>query len=393
MSGIRQIFEVARRDFVQRARSKAFLFTTLLTVGAIFVLVPLLASEIQEPDPTRVGMVGSQPELEAQLPVVGETLGVPISVAVYTSEEEANAALVAGDVRALLVDDTVLYAERADATLTATIDTAVRSIRRQAAIDELGLSSAEAAAVVDPPGVSEMVLDPPPEDSTARSIGAQFGAILMYMALLIFGQFIMLGVMEEKQSRVVEVVLSRVRATRLLTGKILGIGMLGLCQLVVIGSALLGAVVMIDIPDLDLPRLGAGVLVQTIAWFLLGFGMYAVAYGALGATVTRQEDSQGAAMLPALLLIPGYFISFMAIEDPDGLPAVIGSLVPFTAPVVMPVRAATGAVPIWQIAVAVALVLATTVVLIRIGSRVYRGAVLSIGAKVRIRDAFRSADG
>jgi ABC-2 type transport system permease protein len=390
MSPWRQIFEVARRDFMQRARSRAFLITTALTVAVIFGTVPLLASQIRQADATVVGIVGTESDLASIIESTGSIAGFPIRVESYDSEEDGASALVDGDVAALVVaPDVVRYQSDADARLTSVIETAVVTLRRDEAISRLGLTPEEAEAVVSPPGVTVEVMSPPAADDLPRRIGAQFGAILMYMAILVFGQFIMLGVMEEKQSRVVEVVLSRVRATRLLTGKILGIGLLGLSQLVIIGTALVVAVVMVDIPGIDLPSLGAGILMRTVLWFLLGFGMYAVLYGALGATVTRQEDSQGAAILPALLLVPGYFISFVAIESPNGALAIIGSLVPFTAPVVMPVRAATGAVPSWQVALAVVLVVITTVVVIRIGARVYRGAVLSIGAKVKVREALR----
>ncbi|MGF1665394.1 MAG: ABC transporter permease [Acidimicrobiia bacterium] len=392
MSPLRQIYEVARRDFVQRARSKAFLITTLLTVAAIFGLVPLLASEIRDPAPPVVGLVGESEGLGEQIAVFSSAFGVPAETRAMTGREAAEDALMAGELDALVVDGMAIeFAERVDDRLVAVVDTAVRQLARDRAIERIGISPEEAESIVAPRGVETVVLSPPDEDALARSIGAQFGAILMYMAILIFGQFILMGVMEEKQSRVVEVVLSRMRAERLLTGKIIGIGLLGLVQLILIGGALVGAVVMLDVPGLDLPRLGAGILVRTVLWFLLGFGLYAVLYGALGATVTRQEDSQGAAMLPAMLLLPGYFVSFTAIENPDGVAAVIGSLFPFTAPVVMPVRAATGTVPGWQVLVAVALVILTTMIAIRLGARVYRGAVLSIGAKVRIRDALRAS--
>lgn len=399
MNAPRQIYEVARRDFVQRARSKAFLITTLLTVAAIFGLVPLMASEIRDPAAPVVGIVGESVGLDEQIAAVSTAFGVPIEIREMTERAGAEDALRTGELDALVIDGAAIdgaviaFAERVDDRLVAVVDTAVRQLARDRAIEETGISEAEAQSIVAPGGVDTLVLAPPDDDALARSIGAQFGAILMYMAILIFGQFILMGVMEEKQSRVVEVVLSRMKAERLLTGKIIGIGLLGLVQLTLIGGALVGAIVMVDVPGLDLPRLGTGILVRTVLWFLLGFGMYAVLYGALGATVTRQEDSQGVAMLPAMLLLPGYFVSFTAIENPDGLAAVLGSLFPFTAPVVMPVRAATGTVPEWQVLLAVALVIVTTLVAIRVGARVYRGAVLSIGAKVRVRDAFRASGG
>jgi ABC-2 type transport system permease protein len=395
MSGIRQVFEVARRDFMQRARSKAFLITTLVTIAAIFGLVPLIAQDVLNPDPLVVGTVGTTPTgFEARLGAVAEAFGFEVELEEVDSVQSAEQQATAGDLDVVVVDGRELvFARTEDARLSAALNAVVQSISRDAAIADLGLSPEDAARIVAPPLLEQRVVAEPDPEDTPRRVGAEIGAILLYMAILIFGQFIMMGVMEEKQSRVVEVVLSKVKPERLLTGKILGIGLLGLIQLVAIGGAILGAVLLLDIPGVSLPSLSLGLLSRTLFWFLLGFGLYAVLYGALGATVTRQEDAQGAAMLPVILLLPGYFISFTAIEDPDGLASVIGSLVPFSAPIVMPVRAATGTVPLWQLALSIALVVLTTLIVIRLGARIYRGAVLSIGRKVRLREAFKAAAG
>lgn len=393
MSALRQVFEVARRDFLQRARSKAFLVLTLLVVGAIFALVPILASEIQDPPPSTIGVAGEVPTGFAdRLAVIAESMGFETEVRVFDSVDAGEEAVDAGDVDALLVDGSTLeFATQSSTRISNAVNITVQSIERDAAIAESGLTTEQASAIVAPAGVEEQILSPIDVEEMPRRIGAYIGSILLYMAILIFGQFIMLGVMQEKQSRVVEVVLSRVRAEWLLTGKILGIGLLGLLQLVVIGGAMVAALIMVDIPGVDLSMLGASILVQTVLWFLLGFAVYSVLYGALGATVTRQEDSQGAAMLPVVLLLPGYLIAMTAIESPHSLAAVIGSFFPFTAPMVMPVRAATGTVPMWQILVSIGLVVITTVVVIKVGARIYRGAVLSIGAKVKLRDALRAS--
>ena len=393
MSALRQVFEVARRDFLQRARSKAFLIMTLVVVGAIFGLIPILASEIQDPPPSSIGVTGEVPAGFAErLAFVSESMGFATEVRVFDSVDAGEAAVEAGDVDALLVDGATLeFATQTSTRIASAVDLTVQSIERDAAITEFGLTAEEASAIVAPSGIDQQILSPIDVEEMPRRVGAYIGSILLYMAILIFGQFIMLGVMQEKQSRVVEVVLSRVRAEWLLTGKILGIGLLGLLQLAVIGGAMVGALVLVDIPGVDLSMLGASILIQTILWFLLGFAIYSVLYGALGATVTRQEDSQGAAMLPVILLLPGYLIAMTAIESPHSLAAIIGSFFPFTSPMVMPVRAATGTVPMWQILVSIGLVVVTTVVVIKLGARIYRGAVLSIGARVKLRDAIRAS--
>ena len=214
---------------------------------------------------------------------------------------------------------------------------------------------------------------------------------MLYMSILIFGQFVLMGVMEEKQSRVVEVVLSRTEPNRLLAGKILGIGLLGIVQILLIGGAIILAASMIDLEGVSLPSLSAGILASIIVWYLLGYAFYATIYGAMGATISRQEDAQGAVMIPALLIIPGFFISMLALEDPDSMVAVVGSLLPISAPMVMPVRFAMQAASWWEMALAAGLLVVTTWLLVNLAARIYRGAILSIGAKVRLRDAWRAA--
>jgi ABC-2 type transport system permease protein len=201
----------------------------------------------------------------------------------------------------------------------------------------------------------------------------------------------MMGVMEEKQNRVVEVVLSRVRPYQVIAGKVLGIGALGLAQLLVLGVAIWVTASLVDIADISVTALGAEILASVVFWFLVGYAVYAVVYAALGATVSRQEDLQSVALLPALLIIPGFFFGQVAVAEPDSPLAVITSFIPLWSPMVMPSRAAVGDVPLWEVAVAAALAAATIVVLIRLAGRIYTGAILDVGGKVRLRDAWRSA--
>ncbi|MDH5293180.1 MAG: ABC transporter permease [Acidimicrobiia bacterium] len=394
MSGLRQVFEIARRDFLQRARSKAFLITSLVTIGAIFGLIPLFAQEVSDPPPVKVGVLASVDEsFESRLNPVAEALGFDVEVETFEALPAAEQALVADGVEVVVAPGEIVFARESNSRLSAAASAAHQAIERDRLVAELGLDPEIVVELVSPAPLPERLIDPLDPEDLPRRVGTQVGSIILYIAILMFGQFIMMGVMEEKQSRVVEVVLSRAKAERLLTGKVLGIGLLGLLQLAVIGGSLVAALNLVEIPGLDMGGLGWKILVQTVLWFLLGFGLYSVLYGGLGATVTRQEDAQGMAFLPVLLLLPGYFISFIAIEEPNALAPVIASFVPFSAPLVMPVRIATGTVPAWQVAAAVAIVVVTTVIVIRLGARIYRGAVLSIGAKVKLRDALRGETG
>jgi ABC-2 type transport system permease protein len=393
MTAFRQLFEVARRDFVQRAKSKAFLVTTLLTVVIIVGIAPILALEFRDDAPSTVGVVGSaDPAFRAAMGLSSEAVGIETQIEIYADAAALEDAVTNGGADVGLVGESELvWAEGVDQRLRVAVASAVQEVRRGELAAELGLDPAEAAALVAPPAPEDRVVNPPSEDAVPRAIGAQTGVFVLYMSILIFGQFVLMGVMEEKQSRVVEVVLSRTEPNRLLAGKILGIGLLGIVQIVLIGAAIIFAVSTIDLEGVSLPSLSLGILASTIVWYLLGYAFYATIYGAMGATISRQEDAQGVAMLPAFLIIPGFFLSTMALSDPDSMAAVIGSFVPLSAPMVMPVRWAMGAAAWWELVLAAGLLVVTTVLLVNLAARIYQGAILSIGPKVRIRDAWRAA--
>ena len=196
--------------------------------------------------------------------------------------------------------------------------------------------------------------------------------------------------MEEKQNRVVEVVLSRVKSAQILVGKVLGIGALGLAQLLVLAATVAVVLSIIEIPEVSLPGLGAEIIGGVIFWFLLGYTLYAFINATLGATVSRQEDLGSVAILPGLLVLPGFFIAVQAIENPDLVLVRLASFFPPCTPIVMPVRSAVGNAPFWEVALSVVLVLAAIYLLVRIGARVYTGALLRTGGKVKLREAWKA---
>ena len=179
----------------------------------------------------------------------------------------------------------------------------------------------------------------------------------------------------------------------LLTLGALGIGLLGLVQIVALGGAALVTLSFTDIADIDLTNIGVKILAVLILWYLLGYAFYSFRYGALGATISRLEDMQGVAMLPVLLILPGFFLSQLAITSPDGWPARLASFLPIWSPMAMAVRSTVSNVPVWEVALSVLLLLMTTYALIKLGGRVYRGAILQTGSKTKLRVAWRSADG
>lgn len=391
MNRLRQIGLIAWRDFLQRARSRVFLVSMFIIVALMLGVGPLVAQETRTPDPYQVGVVGAvDPELAGALTASAEVFDRTVEVVPIDDATSAEAGLEAGDVDVVIEDGTIVWKREPGLQLGAIIRAAFQTVARNQAIAELGLSAEEAARLLAPPTPPARSLHEPEPAEVPKQIASYVGSILLYISILMFGQFVMMGVMEEKQSRVVEVVLSRTRPTMLLAGKVIGIGALGVVQLTVIGGAALLMATMVEIVDVDLAGLGLRVVATVLFWYLLGYTLFAVMYAALGATISRQEDAQGVAILPVLFIVPGFFMSIAALEDPDGAIAYFGSLVPPFSAFVMPTRMTVTDVPVWELTVSILLIVAMVYGMLRLGARIYQGSILRFGAKVRLRDAWKA---
>lgn len=390
MSGFRQVFEVAKRDFIQRAKSKAFLISLVVIVGGLAAVGPLLAAEAQPPAPYQIGIVGSiESDVQTTMSQLAQQFERALEIRTLADRAAAEEALSAGELDVLVDGSELIWREETNGQLESIVTAAYAQAARSDLADDLGLTQGDTATLIQPITTTSTFLDPPDEDRVVRFIAAYFGMFLLYIAILMFGQFVMVGVMEEKASRVVEVVLSRVRAHQLLAGKVIGIGLLGLIELVVVAGTAYGVVLMIDLPVPDLPAIGLGVILNAVWWFILGYGFYSVMYAALGATVSRQEDIQGVAFIPLVFLLPAYVIAMVAIESTSTVIEVLAMLPPF-APLVLPVRMALGLAPWWHVLIGVTGVVIATYFMIRVAGRIYEGSLLRLGARVRLRDAWNA---
>jgi ABC-2 type transport system permease protein len=195
-------------------------------------------------------------------------------------------------------------------------------------------------------------------------------------------------VVEEKSSRVVEVLLATLKPWQLLAGKILGLGVLGLLQIAVItvvgaAGALLSGVV-------DVAGAVLTTVVSVLGWFVLGYAFYASVFATAASLVSRQEDL-GAVLTPTtLLLVAAFVIAIQAASDPTSGLATVTSFVPGLSPLVMPVRTAAGEAAWWEVLLSALVMLAAIALVVRLGGRVYAGAVLRTGGRTRIREALRA---
>ena len=392
----RSIWLVARREILERGRSRGFIlsvaFTTLLVVGSFIVPALLFGGE----EATKVGVVepaSNALRRRSSRPPSGSIATIEIST--FPDGAAADRALADGmvDVVVSMPADLsgpgdIRFDQRPDQAVAQIISTAVVSLRVQSVLGASNVDQAGLAAAQQPPAVAAR--DPQTDDDEARFFLANIGAVLILMGIFSFGFTVLTGVVEEKQSRVVEVVLSTVRPRDLLMGKVIGIGILGVVQLFVFVLAAFVASLVTD--RFALPATTPGAIALLVVWFILGYLLYSTALGFLGALASRMEEASNASTPVTTVAIISYFVAiFAVIDDPSGTIATVATFLPPSAPFVVPLRAAFDAIPAWQVGLSVLITIAGIWILFVIGARVYAGAVLQVAGRMKLRDAWRSA--
>lgn len=385
VSRVRAIRLVATREIVERGRSKGYLASLLFTVfllGAGFILPAIF---LGNPDAIKLGLVGQPPAvLGPALEATAAQYDAKLALSILPDRAAAEAAVKDKSIDAALVVPADLSApgelivlERAEGRLQAITSSAVIALR-----------AGTAGELLTPPSV--VALKPPTAEDTTAIIFANAGIILMFIGIFSYGTWVLTGVVEEKQSRVVEVILSTVQPRDLLMGKVLGIGLLALAQLVVLVAA--GIIAAQLSGQLALPPTTVGAVLQLLAWFILGFALYSTAMGFLGALASRVEEASNASMPVTMTATLAYIIAIVFVtQEPGGIVARVMTFLPPAAPMVVPIRAALGAIEPWEIVVSIALMLAAIWLLFVVGARVYSGAVLQTGGRMKLRDAWRAS--
>ncbi|MFI5182590.1 MAG: ABC transporter permease [Thermoanaerobaculia bacterium] len=218
---------------------------------------------------------------------------------------------------------------------------------------------------------------------------------LIYISIFVYGASIMRGVLEEKNNRIVEVIVSSVKPTTLMLGKILGIGLVGLTQYAVwatlaLGIALPGVAAVAGMGE-GLPHIPVATIGAFVLFFLLGYFLYSSLYAALSAPFNTEQEAQQFVMIPGMMLILTSTTWFFAYNQPNGTLATVLSFFPFTAPLMMFMRISVQTPPLWQIATSVALLVATIVAVAWFAGRVYRVGILMYGKKPTLPEIFRWA--
>ena len=215
----------------------------------------------------------------------------------------------------------------------------------------------------------------------------------LYMTVLFYGLFVMRGVIEEKQSRIIEVLISSVRPTQMMVGKLLGIGLVGLTQIGIwaLSTALLSSfgVAMFAAQGAKVPSVPASLLVYFVLYFILGFFLYATLYAAVGAIVSSEEDAQQVQFPVTMLLVVPMMIFGLVMANPNSTMSIVLSMVPFFAPTLMMLRIAVINPPVWQVILSMVIMLVTIVGLLWLAAKIYRVGILMYGKRPNLAELGR----
>jgi ABC-2 type transport system permease protein len=410
---------VARRELLIRLRSRAYLLSTLLLVGVAMVVaaVPFVITLVEREAVTRVAVVAADADLadisrgSLELVLNGATTldptgSRPFAVSIEPDEATARSGVQEGRLSGALVvqrgADGVLsfaYMTNAPEGRTAilvrlgTVAVAVSDMvgRAQGLVGEFRLVPVGASAV-----------DRPSEaDRASAQVLVYLLVILLFFVSIGYGMWVAASVVEEKATRVIELVLGAASPAQLLAGKVAGVGLAGLVQLGAIVVPLLVVLLLQDqLTAIALGRgaavgqmlggFGPAVLVAFVVFGVLGFLLSAFLYAVAGALVSRQEDVQQVALPMIVLTMAGYVAAALAVTAPDAWWVQPLSLLPFFSPYLMLVRMMLASVAPWELAVAIALMLISIVAAARLAARVYAAGVLLYGQRSSVRGLVRT---
>jgi len=423
----RQVFLVLKREYLTRVRSKGFIAATLLVplgfiaiygIGFLVIVwesevayevgvkdyTGVVASSMVERDPLRY-MDVSDLTVDSLRTMVqtGEITG-------YVVVEEQN------------IDENVplelIYTGSGGLTLLSSVRNDLRDVIREVKLQRAEVSEEIQQIFSTRIGVESRRLTEAgieEDDDTAFLSGVGFAmGMIIFIAIFSYGGYIMRGVIEEKSNRIIEVITSSVKPIELLTGKMFGVAALALTQIGIWGITIVGLVLLAtpllsmfisspetgqmmgeaaahaDIPIItSIPAIETSLIIYFIVFFFLGYFLYSSLFAAVGSAADSETDTQQL-MLPIMApIFIAYFIMFQAVRNPDSIISVVGSLIPFFSPIVMITRLAISDVPVWEISLAIFLMIITFIGTMWLSARIYKVGILSYGSTAGFKDIFK----
>ncbi len=383
---------IARREIVERLRTKSYYVVTGLLVAAVLAIgvIGRVAAD-DEPDALAVGVAGTAPSgLADALSGVATAFEREVELTPFDDEAAARTALEDGDVDVLLVaaDREALFDDTVDDQALAIVQQAWAASELEQRLTDAGLSAAEARDALNITPLAPTTLEGDDEVTGLAVLTGTLTAILLLLALQTFGGYVLTGVVEEKSTAVVELLLVRVRADQLLAGKLLGIGVTALLQF---AAAVAAGLVALAVSGAEVPNDIWAAVPLALVWFLLGYAFYSTLYALAGSLVARQEDAQAAAAPIISVMILAYMVVFVFGYVPESTASRVLSLIPPIAPFLMPMRMAAGAASVVEVVAALVLLVAATVGVWKLTGRIYEQVLLRRGSRITWHDALALA--
>jgi ABC-2 type transport system permease protein len=387
---------IVTREVRERFRGRILKFTTLfiLIVVAAAIVIPVLHNGKEKPQ--EFGIVGTlSSSLRATVTSSAKSADVTVHFVPEASVTKAKSDLHSGRISAAIVNgDELLVKNPLSPTDNSSGAQLVRSVAENLGIAKAfqaaQLSTAQSETLQGAKALPISSVTEGAKNSAGKNTSeatSLIGIILIFVMLGQYNTWILMGVMEEKSSRVIEVLLSAVRPIQLLTGKVVGIGLVALAQasLIVAFALVLSKAVGSSILHGSAPL----VIVSTLIWLLLGYAFYSWVYAAAGSMAERQDQVQSLMLPLSLPMLFGYIMALTGASSgsPSALLKVLAYLPP-TAPFAMPVLVGFKAVTWWEFLASAIISVVCTIGIARGAATVYRRAILRTGARVRLREVF-----
>lgn len=398
MTGLPGMMEVVRWEVMRNLRNRAFLLGMLVTplIGLLVAGIPALLAYLDEPDTRSYAVVdrlGAYPALEALVPNEDVRL-VPVD-----DEAAAEARVIDGEADGYLVLDQTfeqtgivrLYVPNSNRWVPGGLQSALTQLLQSRRLEAVGLDLEDAQYLLDPALVVNTVLGEEPGDDELNlgRLPTAIGTLVLLMVLIMTsGTMLLQSALQEKRDRMSEVVLSSINANQLMGGKIIGHFLLGALQAVI--WLAVGLPLAYFVFDLPIGRwITPGAIPVFALFFLLGYLLFAALFVAAGATM---EDIQSSSNVQGMVfMLP--FLPFLMIgpvlNNPGGLLAQVGTLVPLTSPFITVLRMGIGDVPAWEIAAAAALLVIGTIVVTFLAARIFRVGMLMYGKSASPAEIWR----
>lgn len=421
-----RVWLIARREVSEKIRQRSFLVSTavMLVVVLALVLAPVVLSAIFGDDDGGTSgadvVVVNQADVDNLVGALNDFaatagFGEQVTFSAGGPDLDARRIVSDGDADGVLTvsrgeDDALAfqYMNRDGELDQATVVTqaAAGELTLQDSLARLGIEAEEARQVRTLPDITLQAAEGDVEVADDTEQGFRYAiayasALVMYMVVLIYGMWVAQGVVAEKSSRIMEIMVNAARPTELMFGKIAGIGLSGLIQLLpilaVAGIGLYSQQVLadalgatgIDFSGIDFGAISLTLVGFFLIYFLLGFLLYAALYAGVGSLVDRQEDVQTVMTPMTFAIVIGFFAAIFTLSAPDSMVARVAAIVPLTSPLAMMPRILLGDPATWEIVLSIALLAVAGYLAIVLAARIYRMGVLMYGQKPSLRVVFK----